>query len=75
MIAYLKCCYKALDLKNPPGEVYRGPPKGKADCTLTMSDDDLVKMATGELDAQKVEGSAIKVTYWLPSYRHISKEN
>ena len=45
----------ALDLKNAPGEVYQGAPRnGKVDCTLTMSDEDIIKMASGELDAQKV---------------------
>lgn len=43
-----------LDLKDVPGEVYQGAPRdGRPDCTLTMSDDDIIKMATGELDAQK----------------------
>ena len=45
----------ALDLKDVPGEVYQGAPRNvKPDCTLTMSDEDIIKMATGELDAQKV---------------------
>lgn len=45
----------AVDLKTPPGAVYAGEAKtGKPGVTLTLSDDDLVEMATGKLDGQKV---------------------
>ena len=55
----MRCLQSALDLKDVPGEVYQGAPQsGKPDCTLVMSDDDIVKMATGELDAQKVSDTS-----------------
>ena len=45
----------AVDLKNPPGAVYSGEPKGeKAGCTLTLSDDDFIGLVNGELKAQQV---------------------
>ena len=46
----------ALDLKAPPGAVYRGPPKDgvKPGCTLTVSDADFISIAAGNLSAQKV---------------------
>ena len=54
------CLWSALDLKDVPGDVYQGAPRsGKPDCTLTMSDDDIVKMAAGELDAQKVSNHSM----------------
>ncbi len=47
--------FAAVDLKNGPGEVYRGEPKqGKAGCTLTATEDIFVKMASGELNGQQV---------------------
>lgn len=40
-----------MDLKTP--EVYEGTPKsGKADTTLTVSDDDMVAIAAGSLSPQ-----------------------
>lgn len=43
-----------LDLKNGTGDLYRGPIKeGKAHCTLTIDDDDMLSMVTGKLDARK----------------------
>ncbi|CAO1409010.1 unnamed protein product [Diamesa hyperborea] len=39
-----------LDLKN--ASVVEGPPKGKADTTLTVSDDDFVEIALGKLNPQ-----------------------
>ena len=54
------CFQLALDFKDAPGDVYQGAPRnGKPDCTLTMSDEDIVKMAAGELDAQKVSHHSI----------------
>ena len=45
----------AVDLKNAPGAVYRGEPKGeKAGCTLTLSDKDFIGLVNGELKAQQV---------------------
>ena len=47
---------KAVDLKTPPGAVYRGPPKDgvKPGCTLTISDEDFILISSGKLTAQKV---------------------
>ncbi|XP_067952015.1 peroxisomal multifunctional enzyme type 2-like [Watersipora subatra] len=43
-----------VDMKTPPGAVYVGEPKqGKPGVTLTISDDDLLAMASGKLDGQK----------------------
>ncbi|GAB6018934.1 hypothetical protein CHUAL_000582 [Chamberlinius hualienensis] len=44
-----------LDLRSgKPGSVYQGEPKdGKAQCTITVADEDLLSIATGKLDAQK----------------------
>jgi (3R)-3-hydroxyacyl-CoA dehydrogenase / 3a,7a,12a-trihydroxy-5b-cholest-24-enoyl-CoA hydratase / enoyl-CoA hydratase 2 len=40
----------ALDLKQ--GNVTVGDPQGKADCTITMEDSDMVEMAQGKLNPQ-----------------------
>ncbi|PSN45997.1 Peroxisomal multifunctional enzyme type 2 [Blattella germanica] len=41
-----------VDLKQ--AKVYKGDPtSGKADCTLTLSDDDMVQIATGKLNPQR----------------------
>ena len=47
---------KAVDLKTSLGAVHRGPPKDgvKPGCTLTISDEDFVSIASGKLSAQKV---------------------
>ena len=43
-----------IDLKTPPGAVYPGPPKsGKPSLTITVSDDDMVALADGKLNAQQ----------------------
>lgn len=40
-----------VDLKRP--SVYQGPPQtGKADCTLTLADEDMVQIASGKLNPQ-----------------------
>lgn len=45
----------AVDLKNPPGSVYRGEPKGqKANCTMQLSDEDFAALAMGQLNPQQV---------------------
>ena len=61
LVQYMWCVmfsfllFPATDLKNGSGSVYPGEPQqGKAGCTLTLSDDDLVDMVTGKLDGQKV---------------------
>ena len=55
--------FKAVDLKTPPGAVYRGPPKDgvKPGCTLTISDEDFVSIASGKLSAQKVCKLSVEV--------------
>nr|AGC26171.1 17beta-HSD4 [Azumapecten farreri] len=41
------------DMKTPGGAIYKGEPKqGKADCTLTISDDNFGDMVTGKLNGQ-----------------------
>ena len=42
-----------VDLKNGNGSVYTGEAKEKAGCTLTVSDDDFVALASGKMDAMK----------------------
>ncbi|XP_029844734.2 peroxisomal multifunctional enzyme type 2 [Ixodes scapularis] len=43
-----------LDLKNEQGAVYKGSPKtGKANCIITIEDDDMFNMAVGQLDPQR----------------------
>ncbi|XP_063611565.1 peroxisomal multifunctional enzyme type 2-like [Penaeus indicus] len=44
-----------VDLKNAPGSIYEGAPRGglKPDVTLTLEDADMVAMVTGKLNAQK----------------------
>lgn len=43
-----------LDLKNGKGAVYKGQPKeGKANCVITIEDDDMFNMAVGQLDPQR----------------------
>ena len=45
----------AVDLKNAPGAVYSGEPKGeKAGCTLTLSDENFVGLVNGDLKPQQV---------------------
>ncbi len=54
------CCpYAAIDLtKTTGGAVYNGKPQDRgakpADCTITMSDDDFIELASGRLDGKKV---------------------
>lgn len=42
-------------MKSGDGAIYRGEPaQGKADCTITIADGDLVQLVTGKLNAQEV---------------------
>ena len=51
---YVTAC-SAVDLKNPPGAIYRGTPRNeKAGCTLTLSDELFVDMASGKITGQQV---------------------
>lgn len=61
------CLYcAAADLKNGSGSLYQGECKdGKADCTITLSDDDLVAMALQQLEPQKASP---------PSSPHVSAQ-
>ena len=55
-----------MDLKNAPGAVYYGEPKGeKAGCTLTLSDEHFMGLVNGELKAQQVLYYSVKIFYWL----------
>uniref|UniRef100_A0A8C2Z9N2 Hydroxysteroid (17-beta) dehydrogenase 4 n=1 Tax=Cyclopterus lumpus TaxID=8103 RepID=A0A8C2Z9N2_CYCLU len=42
-----------VDLKNGSGSLRRGAPSGKADVTLTVSDEDFVEVVQGRLNPQK----------------------
>lgn len=43
----------ALDMKK--GDVYRGEPReNKAQCTITVNDEDMMALAQGKLNAQQV---------------------
>ncbi|ELT96452.1 hypothetical protein CAPTEDRAFT_152017 [Capitella teleta] len=50
-----KTCTWTADLKSAQPSVYPGEPKGvKAQCTVSMKDEDFVAMAQGKLNGQKV---------------------
>ena len=53
-----------LDLKNGDGAIHRGPPKsGKADCILSIEDENAVKIFEGKEDAMKAFMSGkLKIT-------------
>lgn len=67
LVPHIKTCYQwnltkngkvvsvwTLDIKNPPGAVYRGPPKGaRPDCSLTIDDEYAVEIFEGREDAMK----------------------
>lgn len=56
----MKIFITALDLKNAPGDIYRGTlEKGKVDCTLIVEDEVITDIFTGKEDALKV-GHTIK---------------
>lgn len=50
--------FLAIDLKNEPFTVYEGDVKNgeKASATVTVDDEDFVKLASGQLNPQKVVG-------------------
>jgi len=51
-----------VDLKSGSGEIYEGPAKKKAGCTLTVAEDDFVKLVGGELDSMKAfMGGKLKI--------------
>jgi 3-hydroxyacyl-CoA dehydrogenase/3a,7a,12a-trihydroxy-5b-cholest-24-enoyl-CoA hydratase len=43
-----------IDLKTGSGSITAGAPAGKADCTITVADDDFVKVVTGKANAQQL---------------------
>ena len=44
-----------VDLRNGAGGVNAGPPqRGKADCTITVEDDDLLSIAAGKANPQQL---------------------
>ncbi|KAI3644394.1 hypothetical protein MP228_010558 [Amoeboaphelidium protococcarum] len=42
-----------LDFKTPPGSVYVGPAKGKADIIISIGDDTMVALSNGKMTGQK----------------------
>ncbi|XP_060091536.1 peroxisomal multifunctional enzyme type 2 [Heteronotia binoei] len=42
-----------IDLKNGSGELYKGPAQGKVDTTFTLSDEDFMDVALGNITPQK----------------------
>jgi len=51
--------FSAVDLKNQPGSIYSGEPKGiKPGCILTLSDDNFVGLVAGDLNPQQVKVKA-----------------
>lgn len=56
MLNWFSICFSAADNKtNLEGDVYPGPSRGmKPDCTVTVEDDDFVKLMVGKLNPQRV---------------------
>jgi putative sterol carrier protein len=48
----------ALDLRQGSGSVSKGAPSEKPDLTLTISDENFVKLVMGKLNPQHVRGTA-----------------
>ena len=48
------CSQWTVDLKNTPGAVAKGTPSGKADCTITVADDDMFGLASGTSNPQQL---------------------
>lgn len=48
----------ALDLRSGPGTVSKGAPADKPDLTLTISDENFVKLVMGKLSPQQVRRHA-----------------
>ncbi|XP_076322897.1 peroxisomal Multifunctional enzyme type 2 [Tachypleus tridentatus] len=42
-----------VDLKTAEGHIYRGPPKQKPDCSITLEDEDLIKLMLGKMNPQR----------------------
>jgi len=60
-------CLPAADMKTGEGAIYEGAPKNvKADCTIVISDDDMVDLVSGKLNGQQVGKymSDIVITMW-----------
>jgi len=43
-----------IDLKNAPGSVKSGPPSGSADCTITVDEENFIKLMTGQANGQQL---------------------
>lgn len=67
----------AVDLKNGSGSIYQGEPRTgtKAGCTLTISDENFIALASGKLNGQQVYYYRYFVTDVLFSCRLFSKAN
>ena len=60
----------AIDLKNGNGDCYEGEPKsGAANTTLTIEDDDYVKLAEGKLNPQQVQKKPFELQLFTLSRR------
>lgn len=61
-------CLTAIDMKSPKaGEVYQGQPRtGKADCTITIADENFMSLVTGKLAPQQVK--ILFLFVWCPLY-------
>ena len=61
--------FSATDFKTGEGAIYRGKPKtGKADCSLTISDEDLILLAQGKLNAQNVSNVPFLSELYIGKY-------
>ena len=64
-------------MKTGEGSIYKGPPKGvKADCTVVISDDDLVDLVSGKLNGQTVRidyEQMEMLSYYIPPTNEIGE--
>ncbi len=56
------CLPPAIDLKNGSGSLHKGPYSGKADVTMTVSDEDFMEVVQGKLNPQKVTHNLYSAT-------------
>ncbi len=58
---YCRKIFVAVDLKTGEGQIYQGEPKNaaKPGVTLTLDDDNMVKLVSGKLNPQQVSPNSI----------------